>query len=412
MSVSAALDVAIGLAFMFFLFSLAVSRINEFIATALNLRHKGLENALRAMLNDPKAAKPAAAPAAQTAQPAPQAQPVPQPAAEDDGQTAMGAGLQANAAQQADDSGQLAMGAGQQQAAAGAPAGAAPVVHAAAPVVLSAEKVLNHDLVKPAQKAIKGTFMSGWLSKAGAGGKGISYLPSRAFSAVILDLLAPPVTNPAHPAVAAGSNPMEEALTAVQRMSPTNPARKPLLRMMTDAQGDMEKFRASLEHWYDDTMDRVSGWYKRYVQKIILVISLVLVVALNVDSVNIAQVLWRLPTERAAVATAAAKQAGSGSSAGQNADEVVRSISALKLPLGWTPPHITTVSPDGTKAVVVSSDPQHFPLGVASWLIKALGLLLTVLALSFGAPFWFDALTKLGSLRQSGPKPARSARVS
>jgi hypothetical protein len=350
MSVSAALDVAIGLAFMFFLFSLAVSRINEFIATGLNLRHKGLENALRAMLNDPHAPAPAAAPAA-----------------------------------------------------------------GASPVVLSAEKVMNHALVKPIQQAAKGTFIggaAGRLSKLGLGKKGISYLPSRTFSAVLLDLLAPPVSSPAHPGVAAGSDPMEEALAAVQRLSPSNPAREPLLRMMTDAQGNRDKFRASLEHWYDDTMDRVSGWYKRYVQKIILTISIVLVAALNVDTINIAQVLWRLPTERAAVATAAAQQAGSGSSAGQNADEVVRSISALKLPLGWTPPHVTTVSPSGARTVVVSTDPQHVPLGASSWLIKLLGLLLTVLALSLGAPFWFDALTKLGSLRQAGPKPARSARSS
>ena len=205
---------------------------------------------------------------------------------------------------------------------------------------------------------------------------------------------------------------MARAKAAVEGMSEHNPARKPLLRMMTDAEGDRDKFRRSLEHWYDDTMDRVSGWYKRYVQRIILVISIVLVASLNVDSINIAQVLWRLPTERAAVAAAAAKQAGSGSSASQNADEVVRSISALKLPLGWTPPHVTRVSPAGVKTVVVSTDPQHVPLDAASWLIKLLGLLITVLALSLGAPFWFDALTKLGSLRQAGPKPAKSQRSS
>jgi hypothetical protein len=356
MSVSAALDVAIGLAFLFFLFSLAVSRINEYIATVLNLRHKGLENALRAMLNDPHAATAAVG----------------------------------------------------HQADSGSPA-------AGSPVVLSAEKIMNNALVKPIQQAAKGTFMGGMLgrlSKLGLGQKGISYLPSRTFSAAVLDLLAPPVSNPAHPAAAAGSDPMEEALAAVQRLSPSNPARTPLLRMMTDAQGDRDKFQASLEHWYDDTMDRVSGWYKRYVQKIILMISIVLVASLNVDSVNIAQVLWRLPTERAAVATAAAQQAGSGSSAGQSADQVVRSISALKLPLGWTPPHVTIVGASGATTTAVSTDPQHVPLGVASWLIKVLGLLLTVLALSFGAPFWFDALTKLGSLRQSGPKPAKSARSS
>src|SRR5690349_7534947 len=343
MSVSAALDVAIGLAFLFFVFSVAVSRINELIATGMNLRYKGLENALRAMLNDH------------------------QPS---DG------------------------------AAAGSP-------------LLSADKVLNHPLVKPIEQAIQGRFLSSALGKLGLGRAKISYLPSRTFSAAVFDLLAPAdPADPAHPGAAAAGDPMARAKAAVEGMSEHNPARAPLLRMMTDAQGDRDKFRGSLEHWYDDTMDRVSGWYKRYVQRIILVISIVLVACLNVDSINIAQVLWRLPTERAAVAAAAAKQAGSGSSASQDADEVVRSIPALKLPLGWTPPHLTRVSPAGAKTVVVSTDPQHVPLGVGSWLIKLLGLLLTVLALSLGAPFWFDALTKLGSLRQAGPKPAKSVRSS
>jgi hypothetical protein len=347
MSVSSALDVAIGLAFLFFLFSLVISRINEFVATALNLRHKGLENALRAMLNDhrPDAAK----------------------------------------------------------------AGGNDVV--------SAGKVLNHALVKPIQQAIQGTFLSSALGKLGLGRTKISYLPSRTFSAAVFDLLAPAdPADPAHPGATAGkgaaTDPMARAKAAVEGMGEHNPARQPLLRMMTDAEGDRDKFRGSLEHWYDDTMDRVSGWYKRYVQRIILVITIMLVACLNVDSINIAQVLWRLPTERAAVAAAAAKQAGSGSSASQNADEVVRSISALKLPLGWTPPHITRVSPAGARTVVVSTDPQHLPLGAGSWLIKLLGLLFTVLALSLGAPFWFDALTKLGSLRQAGPKPAKSVRSS
>jgi uncharacterized integral membrane protein len=350
MSVSSALDVAIGLAFLFFLFSLVISRINEYVATALNLRHKGLENALRAMLDDHS---PAAGEAA-----------------------------------------------------------AGPVV--------SADKVLNHALVKPIQQAIQGRFLSSALGKLGLGRTKISYLPSRTFSAAVFDLLAPAdpagPADPAHPGATAGkraaTDPMARAKAAVEGMSEHNPARQPLLRMMTDAEGDRDKFRGSLEHWYDDTMDRVSGWYKRYVQRIILVITIMLVACLNVDTINIAQVLWRLPTERAAVAAAAAKQAGSGSAAGQNADEVVRSISALKLPLGWTPPHVTRVSPARATTVVVSTDPQHLPLGLGSWLIKLLGLLITVLALSLGAPFWFDALTKLGSLRQAGPKPAKSARSS
>src|SRR5690348_15689304 len=96
MSVSSALDVAIGLAFPFFRFSLVISRINEYVATALNLRHKGLENARRAMLDGH-------GPAAGTA--------------------------------------------------AGSP-------------VVSAEKVLNHALVKPIQQAVQGTFVSSEIGRA------------------------------------------------------------------------------------------------------------------------------------------------------------------------------------------------------------------------------------------------------
>lgn len=367
---SAALDVAFGLALVFLLFSLAASKINETIASVLGIRHQGLEKALVALLGK-------------------------------DGNE------------------------------------------------LSAEKVLGHELVKPIQAAAKSNFgMAAVRGKLRPGKQGISYLPARTFSAAVLDVLAP--TDPldpqqvlarlttagmpaaaqnalaaarAHPALGnvealaaqlppdsdlaavqaligqLRNDPLQQALAAISALSPGNPARKPLMRMLADAQGDRDRFRLSLEHWYDDAMDRVSGWYKRYVQRIILAISIVLVASLNVDSINIAQVLWRLPTERAAVASAAAAHVPA-SNASQNADQQIQAISALKLPLGWTPPHTASAH---------STDPRHVPLGLASWLIKLLGLILTVLALSLGAPFWFDALSKLGSLRQSGPKPATSA---
>jgi len=265
--------------------------------------------------------------------------------------------------------------------------------------VLSADTVLGHALVTPIQAAAKsnlGTRVRNMFGRA----QGISYLPGRTFSAAVLDLLAPAAAaDPGGPAVAPG-DPMQRALDAVSGLSPTNPARAPLMRMLADAQGDRERFRQTLEHWFDDTMDRVSGWYKRYVQRVILVVSIVLVASLNVDAVNIAQVLWRVPTERAAVATAAAAHVTAGRNPGQTADQQVQAITALKLPIGWTPPHA---------AAAPSIDPRHAPIGVAAWLIKLLGLALTVLALSLGAPFWFDALSKLGSLRQSGPKPTTTA---
>jgi hypothetical protein len=373
---SPALDVAIGLALVFFLFAVAVSKINEMVASLLGLRHKGLEKALQALLG-----------------------------------SAHDAGTDGEAPR------------------------------------LSVEAVLTHPLVAQMHKAAESAKGKRRRARLRLPTRGLSYLPARTFSATVLDLLAPPCSLDAHEVLTGistdGLPPAVETariaaladptLTTVRALAATLPpgeqlekvkqlidqlgndsirqaakaisglpesARKPLLRMLADAKGDRDRFRRSLEHWYDDTMDRVSGWYKRYVQRIIVIASIVLVAALNVDTINIAQVLWRVPTERAVVASAAAAQATAGNKGDQSADQRVRDISALDLPLGWTPPH---------KGAVASTDPRHAPLNVGSWLLKLLGLLLSVMAVSLGAPFWFDALSKLGQLRATGPKPAKSA---
>jgi hypothetical protein len=45
------------------------------------------------------------------------------------------------------------------------------------------------------------------------------------------------------------------------------------------------------------------------------------------------------------------------------------------------------------------------------WLTKVLGWFVTGLALSLGAPFWFDLLGKFMNIRGAGPKPDRADAV-
>jgi hypothetical protein len=44
----------------------------------------------------------------------------------------------------------------------------------------------------------------------------------------------------------------------------------------------------------------------------------------------------------------------------------------------------------------------HRPVTLWGWLLKLSGLLLTMLACSLGAPFWFDTLFKFINLRGAG----------
>jgi hypothetical protein len=153
-----------------------------------------------------------------------------------------------------------------------------------------------------------------------------------------------------------------------------------------------------IERSFDEVMDRASGWYKRRVQLILFVIALALAGAMNADSFSIGQRLWKDDALRSSLVTQANNTVAAGkaecakASEGENkADAAAKCLDQVKqfgLPLGWS--HATS--------------PQTVPSGFG----KVLGLLVTAFALSLGAPFWFDLLSKVSHLRGSGP-PARGA---
>lgn len=78
-------------------------------------------------------------------------------------------------------------------------------------------------------------------------------------------------------------------------MQETVEALSPLLN---DAADDIDKFRENIEIWFNDGMERVSGWYKRHIAVVHTVIALLLAIAMNVDALQITRTLWREPTLR------------------------------------------------------------------------------------------------------------------
>lgn len=65
-----------------------------------------------------------------------------------------------------------------------------------------------------------------------------------------------------------------------------------------DAQGDIEKLKLKLEEWFESTMDRTTGWYKKRLNSILFCIGLVLAVLFNVDSIAIYKILAKDPNAR------------------------------------------------------------------------------------------------------------------
>ena len=223
-------------------------------------------------------------------------------------------------------------------------------------------------------------------------GKGPAYIPARTFVAALLDLGA-------RNSKAAADAPDEEKLTDVVLGTklvdaingiPSAPLRQALLAIYKDADGELEAFGRGAEKWYDDAMDRVTGWYKRHIQAVLWIIAILVVLFLNVDTLQIASTLWKDPTKRAALvarADTAVKQ-------GPGSVDVSKTVSSIELPLGWK--------------LKFGKDPQEIPNHTLGVFAKLIGLLLTAAALSLGAPFWFDLLSKFMSVRGTGPPPATS----
>lgn len=221
-----------------------------------------------------------------------------------------------------------------------------------------------------------------------------SYIPSRTFGLALLDVIAP--------AKDGNSQTIENLKTSIAAL-PEGQAKTALLALLTDAGDSVQKFRTNVEGWFDATMDRVSGWYKRKSQVIILVFALIVSVGLNADSIVIVDQLIRDPVFRNSMVTAAQEYVKdpknspipasdtsdpqkAASEAKQKAQQLEQKLESLNVPLGWK---------RGTDGQVV------VPPDATGWALKLVGLLLTAIALSLGAPFWFDMLNKFIVVRST-----------
>jgi hypothetical protein len=262
--------------------------------------------------------------------------------------------------------------------------------HAGAALVTS---FYNHPLIRSLHT--RRFFLAG---PAGAGKKP-SYIPARMFRTALEDTILP-----ADPA--AGPRTARGLRQSIGTLPPSQ-VRESLLALVNEGEADLEKTRAAIEQWFDDAMDRVSGWYKRQVGVILLLIALIVAFALNADTLAIGTTLARNPEARAFAVAAAeqlAKQTplptkppapdATPAPSLSKVQEALQGVAESQLPLGWH---------EGDFAAI---DPRK-----GHWdalLLKFVGCALTGVAVSFGAPFWFDLLNKLVSVR-TAVKPKKSA---
>jgi hypothetical protein len=230
-----------------------------------------------------------------------------------------------------------------------------------------------------------------------------SYLPARAFAIALLYPDPPAAADagavePEPGTAEAAQRARELAVEARTRVAAAiagidnQQTRQALTILWNNAGKDVKKFENGLERWFDDGMSRVSGWYRRRVQVVIWALAVIVTLALHADTIQIGQTLWKDDATRAAVVARSAElaQQEQPPPTGDDPEAYLEEVDKLGIPLGW------------------GSFPEYD--GTWDWLsivlLNILGLGMTAVALTLGAPFWFDLLKKVANIRSAGKPPA------
>ncbi len=202
------------------------------------------------------------------------------------------------------------------------------------------------------------------------------------------------------------------------------------LRVVVGSAQTIDEAQSNIEDWFNQRMDQLSDAYKRHVTYLTLAIGLILAVLLNADTLQMARALWEDPALRETAVTIARSAADNAqlleaaqatpspeatpAAPGDIAEEIADSaaqiqitlsqINSLNLPIGW---EFTPITDNACAAV------EKQPVGCGSmrniWLFgpsnnanwfslalqKVVGIIVTVIAIGQGAPFWFDLLRRL-----------------
>jgi hypothetical protein len=250
-----------------------------------------------------------------------------------------------------------------------------------------------------------------------------------------------------------------------------NPKLKTTLKVLFDeAGGDLDRFKKGLGSWFNESMDRVSGWYKKRAQMVLFVIALLGALFCNVDAIHIIQGLSSDKSLREGVIGVATEKAkrqvnANGTNASDDLGVITKQVKdtltqldSLSLPIGWgdaqwnylfhdighsprrraalnivNPEDKQDVKPAAEPTVAKGADepkdvkgadepprkstpPKNASLETVamhgwnwSHILSALvGWFITALAASLGAPFWFETLTRFINIRGNGLKPEDS----
>ncbi len=180
------------------------------------------------------------------------------------------------------------------------------------------------------------------------------------------------------------------------------------------SQAELQQLQIEVETWFNDGMERASGVYRRNVKGVGLMIGLAIAFIVNADTFYMFQRLSTDSAIRSSIVQTAERVEIQGITNSQqlsedlSIDDISDQVSGDLRSIGSAVEDVLTEYPlpiGRTEAVIAAQKAAEANWPVPFIPLRFLGWMITAIALSMGASFWFDLLRKVMSVRSSGDRP-------
>jgi len=272
-----------------------------------------------------------------------------------------------------------------------------------------------------------------------------AYINKETFSKVIVDLLRGKDVTPGDDIKLLIQKSLDDKTTNWGNAKISDQTLSYLKSIWADSNGDVGKFKRHLESWFEETMDRASTWYKKHIQFILFFVGLAISIAFNVDTLKIIERLEKDPKLRQQLVQQGEafqdahpdldkklllqESENNRFLAHHSKNEILEndSLRNKRLTDSLELANYLELKAKRDKLfdqanLLIKNDINHVhhSLGLgwetydsSSFLgifYSMVGWMVTALALSLGAPFWFDLLNRLMKLRGSVATPTSDDR--
>jgi hypothetical protein len=93
----------------------------------------------------------------------------------------------------------------------------------------------------------------------------------------------------------------DRLIDSIELLPAAHPLRRALAAVPTGVDRDTTQAWEELQTWFTNTTDRTSGWYRRHVRLLLVLIAVVVVGSLDLDTIDVTRALWLDDVTRAAL---------------------------------------------------------------------------------------------------------------